>query len=214
MTGTLKIVLLGVLLVGLMSTAAAAENDPRLSVIVRFSADLPRALVTEAEKSATHVFDMAGVTVQWLDCPARGGEFIDAACDAQPAPTDLMLHIVPDSERSSDAVFGVAFVTGSAGAYADIFLDRVQRVREQTRNISVAALLGSVFAHEIGHLLLGEHSHSREGLMVGQWHIDQLNKIAKGNLFFDSKDAHRLRARAAELSTAQTLSMIASESGD
>jgi hypothetical protein len=214
MTGTLKIVLLSVLLANVLSTAVGAESDPHLNVIVRFSADLPPGLVPDAEKSAARVFEKAGVTIQWLDCPARGGEFIDAACDAPPAPTDLVLHIVPGSQRSSDAVFGVAFVTGSAGAYADIFLDRVQRVREQARNISVAALLGSVFAHEIGHLLLGEHSHARDGLMVGQWHIDQLKKIGMGNLFFDSKDAHRLRVRAAELSTAQTPSMIASESGN
>jgi hypothetical protein len=201
MTGTLRIVLLATLLVSLLGTAAAAENDPHLNVIVRFSADLPPGLVTDAEKSATRVFDKASVTAQWLNCPARGGEFVDASCDAPPVPTDLVLHIVPSSQRSSDAVFGVAFVTGSAGAYADIFLDRVQRIHDQARNVSIAALLGSVFAHEIGHLLLGEHSHSRDGLMVGQWHLDQLNKIGKGNLFFDSKDAHRLRARAAELGT-------------
>jgi len=212
MTVTLKIVLVGALLAGVLSLAAAAENDPHLNVIVRFSTDLPRSLVTDAEKSATHVFDKAGVTAQWLNCPARDGKFADANCDAPPAPTDLVLHIVPGSQRSSEAVFGVAFVTGAAGAYADIFLDRVQRIHDQDRNVSVAALLGSVFAHEIGHLLLGEHSHSREGLMVGQWHADQLNKIGKGNLFFDSTDAHRLRARAAELSNAQTLAMIASES--
>jgi hypothetical protein len=214
MTGTLRIVLLATLLVSLLGTAAAAENDPHLNVIVRFSADLPPGLVTDAEKSATRVFEKASVTAQWLNCPARGGEFVDASCNAPPAPTDLVLHIVPGSQRSSDAVFGVAFVTGSAGAYADIFLDRVQRIHDQARNVSIAALLGSVFAHEIGHLLLGEHSHSRDGLMVGQWHLDQLNKIGKGSLFFDSKDAHRLRARAVELSTAQMLAMIASESGN
>jgi hypothetical protein len=214
MTGTLRIVLLATLLVSLLGTAAAAENDPHLNVIVRFSADLTPGIVTDAEKSATHVFDKAGVTVQWMNCPARAGEFVDANCDVPPAPTDLVLHIVPGSQRSSDSVFGVAFVTGSAGAYADIFFDRVQRVHDQDRNVSIAALLGSVFAHEIGHLLLGEHSHSRDGLMVGQWHLDQLNRIGKGNLFFDSRDAHRLRVRAAELSTAQTLAMIASESGN
>ena len=214
MTVTLKIVLLGALVVSFLGSAAVAKNDPHLNVIVRFSADLPPELVTDAEKSATRVFDKAGVTAQWLNCPARGGEFADARCEVPPAPTDLVLHIVPSSQRSSDAVFGVAFVTGSAGAYADIFFDRVQRVHDQDRNVSIAALLGSVFAHEIGHLLLGEHSHSRDGLMVGQWHLDQLSKIGKGNLFFDSKDAHRLRARVAELSTAQTLAMIASESGN
>jgi hypothetical protein len=214
MAGTLKIVLLAALFASLLSTAAVGEDYPHLNVIVRFSAELPLGLVTEAEKSATHVFDKAGVIVQWSNCPARDGEFIEASCAAPPAPTDLVLHIVPGSQRSSDAVFGVAFVTGSAGAYADIFFDRVQRVQEQARNISIAALLGSVFAHEIGHLLLGEHSHSRDGLMVGQWRVDQINKIAKGNLLFDSRDASRVRARAVELSAAQTLTMIASDSGN
>ena len=214
MTGTLRIFLLGAVLANLLSKVAVGEDYPHLNVIVRFSADLPLELVTDAEKSATHVFDKVGVTVRWLNCPARGGEFVDASCGAPPAPTDLVLHIVPGSQRSSDAVFGVAFVTGSAGAYADIFLDRVQRVHDQDRNVSITALLGSVFAHEIGHLLLGERSHSRDGLMVGQWHLDQLDKISKGNLFFVAQDARRLRARAAELSTAQTLTMIASDSGN
>jgi hypothetical protein len=214
MTGNLKIVALVAVLASLLSSAAVGEDYPHLNVIVRFSADLPLGLVSDAEKSATHVFDKAGVTAQWSNCPARDGEFVDASCDAPPSPSDLVLHIVPSSQRSSDAVFGVAFVTGSAGAYADIFFDRVQRVHDQDRNVSIAALLGSVFAHEIGHLLLGEHSHSHDGLMIGQWHLDQLNKIGKGNLYFDSSDAHRLRARAAELSTAQTLAMIASESGN
>ena len=121
MAGTLKIVLLAALFASLLSAAAVGEDYPHLNVIVRFSADLPLGLVTEAEKSATHVFDKARVTAQWLNCPARDGEFIEASCDAPPAPTDLVLHIVPGSERSNDAVFGVAFVTDSAGAYADIF---------------------------------------------------------------------------------------------
>ena len=213
MTVALKIVLLGALVVGFLNMAAA-ENDPHLNVIVRFPADLPVGLVTDAEKSATHVFQKAGVTTHWLNCPARAGVFIDASCDTSPAPTDLVLHIVPGSLRSSEAVFGVAFVTGSAGAYADIFFDRVQRIHDQARNVSIASLLGSVFAHEIGHLLLGEHSHSREGLMVGQWRVDQLNKVAKGILLFDSSDAARLRARAGELNTDQVLFVLASESGN
>jgi len=214
MAVTLKIGLFCAVVLSWLNGVAIAENDPHLNVIVRFSADLPPDLVTDAEKSATHVFDNARVTAQWLNCPARGGEFVDASCDAPPAPTDLVLHIVPGSQRSSDAVFGVAFVTGSAGAYADIFFDRVQRIHDQDRNVSISALLGAVFAHEIGHLLLGEHSHSRDGLMICQWHLDQLNKIGKCNLLFDSRDAQRLRARATELSAAQTLAMIASESGN
>ena len=214
MTVTLRIIVLSALLVGLLIRATAAENDPHLNVIVRFSADMPLDLVTDAEESATRVFDKAGVTAQWLNCPARAGEFIDASCDAPPAPNDLVLHIVPSSQRSSDAVFGVAFVMGSAGAYADIFFDRVQRIHDQYWNVSIAALLGAVLAHEIGHLLLGEHSHSRDGLMVGQWHLDQLKKIAKGNLFFDSRDAAHLRARAGELNADQILSFVASESGN
>jgi hypothetical protein len=214
MTAALRIFVLGVVLASFLSTVAVAENDPHLNVIVRFSADLPLGLMTEAEETAKRVFDKAGVSTQWSNCPARAGEFVGDNCDTAPAPGNLVLHVVPRSRRSTDAVLGVAFVDGSSGAYADIFFDRVQQLHDQDRKISMATLLGSVFAHEIGHLLLGEHSHSPAGMMVGQWHRDELARIAKGNLLFDAKEAGRLRARVAELDTLQTMTTLASESGN
>lgn len=213
MNAALKIFVVGVVLTTLLISAWAEEN-PHLNVIVRFSADLPLGLVTEAEQTAQRDFDRAGVSTQWSNCQARAGEFVGANCEAPPAPSDLVLHVVPSSRHSTDAVLGVAFVDGSGGAYADIFFDRVQHLHDQDRKISLTTLLGSVFAHEIGHLLLGEHSHSRTGMMVGQWHRDELARIAKGNLLFDAKLAGRLRARVAELHTLQTMAILASERGN
>jgi hypothetical protein len=111
-----------------------------------------------------------------------------------------VVHIVNRQQKAKDAVFGTAFLNPEGGVYADVFLDRVLGLREQSPGISLSRLLGCVLAHEIGHLLLGEHSHSRNGLMQAHWQFEQLQKIAMGNLLFDSKEAAQLRTRVAALS--------------
>jgi hypothetical protein len=215
MTGTIRLIVFCVVVGGLLGTeAAAAEESAQLNVIVRFSADVSARLTAEAEQSAGRVFDKARVRVRWRNCSARGGEFLDPACEGAPAPTDIVIQIVPRAERAQGAVLGMAFVSGCGGAYADIFLDRVQRIHDQDHKISMATLLGYAMAHEIGHLLLGEHSHSQEGLMVAEWRPDQLSKIAKGNLLFDSREASRLRTRLGELSAEDRLAFITSNSGN
>jgi len=210
--GAVKIILLGAIL-GVIERAIA-EDNPHLNVIVRFSAELPDGLVADAETSSARVFAKAGVAMQWRNCPARDGEFLDDACQGSTGGNDLVLQIVPRAERAQGAVFGVAFVSGSGGAYADIFFDRIQRIHDENRKISIATLLGYVMAHEIGHLLLGEHSHSQAGLMLGKWHADELAKIGRGGLYFDSREAGLLHARVVELNAAQTLAVVASESGN
>jgi len=209
-----KTVLLWAILGNVIGRAAIAEDNPHLNVIVRSPAELPGELVVDAEQSAARVFGKAGVAVEWRNCPARNGEFLDEGCRGSARASDLVLQIIPRAQHPRGAVFGVAFVNGSGGAYADIFFDRVQRIHNEDRKISIATLLGYVMAHEIGHLLLGEHSHSRTGLMLGQWHADELARIARGRLFFDSREASFLRARVVELETGQGLGGIALESGN
>ena len=45
-------------------------------------------------------------------------------------------------------------------------------------------MLGSVMAHEIGHLLLGSHAHAISGIMRGHWESGELHQIAMGTLRF------------------------------
>jgi hypothetical protein len=71
-------------------------------------------------------------------------------------------------------------------------------------------MLGAVMAHELGHLLLGEHSHSSEGLMQAHWSTEQLKNMGMGNLLFDARSAARVRRRAAALDAGPTPLILAS----
>ena len=55
------------------------------------------------------------------------------------------------------------------------------------------AILGSMLAHEIGHLLLKETAHSGAGIMQAQWGDGDLKLIGKGRLWFTEREAVRLK---------------------
>jgi hypothetical protein len=61
-------------------------------------------------------------------------------------------------------------------------------------------------AHEIGHLLPGRHSHSREGIMAVAWTSSSLALTASGKLFFTSKEAKRIQAQMANRTGAAQIS--------
>jgi hypothetical protein len=209
-----KIVALGTILgFALMSTAQPSGN-PHITVIVRHPAEVPGTVLSGAETATTHVFEKAGVSVQWLNCPQRNGAFLNQSCEDALAPLDLVVHVLPRAQTASNSVFGVSFVDAGGGVYADIFLDRMQRLQEQSPSVSSSRLLGYVIAHELGHLLLGEHSHSSLGLMKTPWRPEQLEKIGMGNLFFNSSEAAHLRARAAMLDAQSMPLTVAAESGN
>jgi hypothetical protein len=50
-------------------------------------------------------------------------------------------------------------------------------------------------AHELGHLLLGMNSHSRQGIMQAHWTDQQLGQMSKGILKFDQRQAKAIGAR-------------------
>ena len=53
-------------------------------------------------------------------------------------------------------------------------------------------ILGRTLAHELGHVLLGEHSHTRSGLMSPRFYRQDL-VLDTGQFLFDRKQAVRLR---------------------
>jgi hypothetical protein len=62
-------------------------------------------------------------------------------------------------------------------------------------NLALADILGSVIAHEMGHLLLGSNAHAISGIMRAQWGIDELLRIIMGALVFLPEQSKRMRAR-------------------
>jgi hypothetical protein len=80
-----------------------------------------------------------------------------------------------------------------------VFLTPIEQMAASDRELSLDAILGDVIAHELGHLLLGNHAHSVQGIMRARWQADQLHGLSAGRLFFTTDQAARLRNSARSL---------------
>jgi hypothetical protein len=91
-------------------------------------------------------------------------------------------------------VFGLALrPANSSGRLAYVFYDRVEPLAKM-HQMTDASLLGVAIAHEIGHLLLPDGSHSPSGLMQGQWDNRQFLLARQGLLRFTAQQAELIRA--------------------
>ena len=71
------------------------------------------------------------------------------------------------------------------------------RVRDLANNagLSESAILGSVMAHEFGHLLLGEGAHSGTGIMMADLNAKNFREAEKGELLIFSAEQLTVSAR-------------------
>jgi hypothetical protein len=174
---------------------AAAEAIPaRITVLVNDSAGVSANVLKQAEQEAARIFRPAGVEIVWMNC---GEESVkeNGVCREVPGPNRFVLHIVPTGKTSTDLVFGVAFLgEDGRGKYCNVFFDRI---REANRNLatSTAQLLGTVAAHELGHLLLGSHAHSQWGIMEPVWKEQAIQQAGLGTFLFTAEQGELMRER-------------------
>ena len=169
-------------------------RNPQLAVFVYDRAEVSRVTLEEAERDAARVFARSDLDIAWVNCPPQA---TSPACVHPPAVFHATIRLIPRPLTLPDAACGVAFLSDDGGAYADVFFDHVKRLRGDDEHVNLAPILGHVMAHEIGHLLLGSHSHSQSGIMQGQWHNEQLTKISQGGLLFTAEQAEQIRTRVA-----------------
>ena len=136
--------------------AAAGDVVWTIALHVDDHVNLNPAVRAIAEAEVTRIYAAAGVLVTWEDAP------VDPS-----APPDglrrLAVVIVdaPANDLVAPSVAGLA-LRGTGRAY--IYYERV--IMAAYRNGRHAgSVLGMVIAHEIGHLLLPENSHSPSGIM-------------------------------------------------
>jgi hypothetical protein len=84
---------------------------------------------------------------------------------------------------------------GEPARYARLYFHRLTELADG-RQVRRGVLLGAMMAHEIGHLLLGVNSHSREGIMSIPWDPRMLHQVDLGQLGFTAAQASALRAEA------------------
>jgi hypothetical protein len=61
-----------------------------------------------------------------------------------------------------------------------------------------ALVLGTVAAHEVGHVLLRRQGHSTEGLMRASWKPDDWERAASGSLLFSPPERMAVRKRISD----------------
>jgi len=173
-----------------------ASKSTQVTVSVYNDADVPPAVLHRAEQRVASIFARANFEVVWLHCIHASAE--DApACNRIDPPEHLALRIIPDAASfMSDAVFGIAFLSpDGTGKYSDVFWKRVEDLHA-TSNLDLGGILGSIMAHELGHLLLGSNAHAVSGIMRAHWEGEELRRIAMGTLLFTPQQAKLMRRKA------------------
>ena len=177
---------------GWLVAAGAAELEVR--VRLQDYANVPAVWLTKAKAVATGILENGGVRVLWSDCSPTS-ERRDALCSIPLGPIDLQVRILSEemAKRTlrSRQSMGNAMVSGQFPSIASVFYHRAVELEAGKPGV-LAEILGGILAHEIGHLLLAENSHSGTGVLRAQWGDQDLRRIACGRLWFTPEQAARM----------------------
>ena len=187
----------GLVLLSFWSSAWAGDSDsnrPEITILVYHQEGFSPETLMAGERQAATILRKAGIETRWVDCSA-GLERYDAVCRRLDVPTQFAVRIVPQSSGPTDTVFGLAFLgQDGKGKYSDVFWDRCVDMHRDS-GVNAATLLGTVAAHEIGHLLLGSNAHSAVGIMAPHWEQEELRHAGMGSLLFTRDQTVRMRTR-------------------
>lgn len=164
-------------------------------VLVYNKAHLKAGVIAQAEEVASLVFRQAGIELQWLNCVPADDDASRRAnnCSGRLDGRAIVLTLMTGDAFPITGAMGFANVAPGGGAYASVFVDRVQRFADRFPDlVNLSALAGHAIAHEIGHLLLSQVEHTF-GIMDGVWGREKLALAARGELCFVPQQAAKIR---------------------
>ena len=170
-----------------------ASETPGFTVTIHVYnyAGVPEKTLAKAKHEGGRIFRNSGLTVLWED------HALSAADQRHPHHstdswdgTHFVLRLLTQSrEGSSINSMGEALARVEI---ANVFMNRVTE-QAAIGELSVSRMLGHAIAHEIGHLLLGDNSHSPGGIMAAPWTKQDLWHISKGDLLFTREEVTRIQ---------------------
>ena len=162
--------------------------------------DVPADDLREARAHASGILNAAGIRVTWLDCWQDGKAPADAPSRCNEAVgSDLVLRLqrAPAANRDRFTSLGFALVMPNGLPFlATVFADLAESVARRA-GVSPRPVLGRAIAHEIGHLLLNENDHAKEGLMRAAWSQAELRKNDGAAWQFSADEGQTMRAAIA-----------------
>jgi len=182
--------------ISVASAAVTSAEPARTTITVRVyqSSGLPSGLEPRALAEAERILGAAFVDVRWRICgsvnPAGG-------CDVSPAPSELLLRVMPEAPARQDAsaTLGEAYVEyGERGVLATVYVNWVARLAGIAQ-ANPGTLLGRVIAHELGHLIMRPSVHTRRGLMRRVWTYDEVRRNRAGDWTFTAADVAAMQQR-------------------
>jgi hypothetical protein len=177
--------------VGLVSACPSAAGDGAGPVVVLVDnrASATPEVLDQAGKEVARIYRHAGMRIVWLT----------AVTDASTAGT-FAVHLkvreglLPKSDAPSRLLMGAA--PGGAidcGGVAYLFFDQTIEF-SRVQQLPPALVMGTVVAHEIGHLLLRDRGHSAEGLMRASWSGGDWQRASSGFLLLSQRESETMRA--------------------
>jgi hypothetical protein len=89
---------------------------------------------------------------------------------------------------------GQSFADNKGGTYASVFLASVQDQAAEA-NVPWITVLAYAAVHEIGHLLLGNQTHTLRGLMKANWGREDYAGMDQNRCHFSSEQILQLTLR-------------------
>lgn len=183
---------------GLVLAAQAAGGEARTAITVQVvnNANVAEGELRRAKAEAGWMFERAGIEVRWTEC---GGA---VACKAVDEPMLFVLSITAGgSPNGSETALGYALMQGNAN-HAAVLYPRIAALVESNPEYRDSTVLGSVMAHELGHLVFRSTRHGG-GVMRAKWERDDYRAMAQRKLTFTEEQARTLKnmlaQRAAEV---------------
>ena len=180
------------------SVTAGTDGSKQITIRIHDYAQVEFSILVNAERVTDDILQEAGVEVVWIECSDGPMPAKQPACETPRGPAVLTLNLLPRSmsrrlHLPADA-FGVALEDeeGGLGFDAWIFCDLVNDAAAQ-KQLTRSVLLGTVIAHELGHLLLSTNSHSAFGLMRANWSSKELSAVEHRAMYFSSPESKRIQ---------------------
>jgi hypothetical protein len=182
--------------VALTSEVFAAQKDgsaPVLPVRVYNYARMARATLDAVEREVQNIFQQANVRVELVECaPSLGETEQIAAWDRVWGRRGVSLNLITES-MAATLPRPVEQMASAFSSTVFVFCHRVRGTAKKS-GIPEARLLAAIVAHELGHTVLGESSHSPSGIMKARLSKMDFASAERGMLRFSNREAKQLQA--------------------
>jgi hypothetical protein len=176
-----------------------------LTIYVYDYASIDRSKVAESETVAGRILASAGIETRWRNCRKESESNGRSECAGADGVGAVVVRVLTEAMTRKIALTphqlgtSISVRSGVLPTDAYVFFGRISNLAEDGRT-SWAPLLGAAIAHEVGHLLLGDHSHASSGIMRAKWERKVFEEIFTTRLRFSPEQVERIRADVARRS--------------